>query len=142
MYLMIGTLFEYDEGNKKNEKEMFTFRGYVTITRESNSDVFVKRIFTWIENKYEDLDNEIEGSRFSFKFVSKLNNSFKKLNEHKASSYIKSPNWLRYKNAIINTKNVDDRCFQYAFALTQHYKKLKNHSGRVSNIKPFLDLYN
>ena len=39
------TFFEYDEGNKQNGKEMFTFRGYVTITRESNSDVFVKRIF-------------------------------------------------------------------------------------------------
>ena len=29
----------------------------------------------------------------------------------------------------------------HAFALTQHYKKMKNYSGCMSNIKPFLDLY-
>ena len=29
----------------KNEKEMFTFSDYVTIARESDFDVFVKRIF-------------------------------------------------------------------------------------------------
>ena len=30
-------------------------------------------------------------------------------------------------------------CF---LALTQHYKEMKNHPDRVSNMKSFLDLYN
>lgn len=49
---------------------------------------------------------------------------------------------MRYKNSVINPKNLDNRCFQDAFALTQHYKEIKNHSKRVSNIKPFVDIYN
>ena len=34
--------------------------------------------------------------------------------------------------------DVDDRCFQYAFTLTQNYKEIKNHPLEVSNIKPFI----
>lgn len=34
---------------------------------------------------------------------------------------------MNYKNATINPKNIDDRCFQYAFALAQHHKEIKIH---------------
>ena len=43
-HLTIGTFFEYDESDIKVEKEMFIYNGYVKITREFDSDVFVKRI--------------------------------------------------------------------------------------------------
>ena len=56
--------------------------------------------------------------------------------------YIKSPDWLGYENTTINPKYLNDRCFQYAFALTQHYKEIKNQPEGVSNIQPFVDLYN
>ena len=78
----------------------------------------------------------MEGSRFSCKFVSNLSIKCEKENKKKKSD------WLRYKNSVINPKNLDNRCFQYAFALTQHYKEIKNHSKRVSNLKPFVDIYN
>ena len=39
------------------------------------------------------------------------------------------------KNASINPKNIDDRCFQRAFALTKHHKEINNHPERVSNLK-------
>ena len=57
------------------------------------------------------------------------------------SSYIKSLGWLRYKNTTINPKNIDDRSF-VGFAFTQSYKEIKSHTERVSDIKPFFDLYN
>ena len=47
------------------------------------------------------------------------------------STYIKSPDWLTCQNATINPKNVDDRCFQYTFTLTQDYKKIKNSSEAI-----------
>ena len=46
------------------------------------------------------------------------------------SSYNKSLDLLTFENTTINLKNIDHRCFQYAFMLTQHYKKI---SYRVSN---------
>ena len=55
---------------------------------------------------------------------------------------MKSPDWLRYKNAMINQKKVDDSYFQYVFALTQRYEEIKNNGKLVSNIKTFIDVYN
>ena len=49
---------------------------------------------------------------------------------------------LRYKNATTSPKDVGGRGFQYAFLLTQHYKEIKNHPERLSNIKIYFDLYN
>lgn len=63
----------------------------------------------------------MEGDGFSFKFVSSLSISCDKVNAPKISLYTKSANWLKYKNTTINPKNVDDRFFQYAVALTQRY---------------------
>ena len=69
----------------------------------------------------------MEGGQFSFKFVSKLDIRSEKVNVLKGSSFIKSPDWLRYINATINPKDIDDRCFQYAFArLHSIIKKTKN----------------
>ena len=88
-----------------------------------------------IKNKYGDLENEMEESRFNLKFVSKLKNMCKKVNECKGSTYIQTIIGLRYKNITINPKTVDDRCFYYALALTQHYKEIKKYHKQVSNIK-------
>ena len=49
---------------------------------------------------------------------------------------------MRYRNATVNPKNIDARCFQNALTLTQHHKEIKNHSEGVPNIEPFFDLYN
>ena len=69
----------------------------------------------------------MEGGGLSFKFPSSLSIRCDKVDEPKGSSCIKTPNLLRYKNAKINQKNIDDRCLQYAFAFIQHYKKNQNH---------------
>ena len=42
---------------------------------------------------------------------------------------------MRNKNATINPKYLDDRCFQDTFALIQHHKKIENHTEWVLNIK-------
>lgn len=60
----------------------------------------------------------MKGSGFSFKFGSSLSIWCEKVNVPECLSY-KSPNWLRYKNAAISAKNIDDWCFQYASTLTQ-----------------------
>ena len=53
----------------------------------------------------------MEGGGFNFKFVIKLETRGKEVNERKVSAYIKPPDWLRNKNATINPKNIDNRCF-------------------------------
>ena len=105
---------------------------------ETDCNVFVDDIIKSFMKEYK----QIAGSGFSFKFVSSLNIKQDKVNEPKNSSYINLSNWLRYKYATITSKNLEDRCFQYVFSLTQCHKEIKNHPEQVSKNKPFLNLYN
>ena len=89
--------------------------------------------------KNDEIDDQLEGSRFNIKILSSLSSRCEKLNVPRGSSFIGSPNWSRYKNGKINPENIDDRCFQYTLALTQHYEEMKSYHGRVGNIKLFIN---
>ena len=52
----------------------------------------------------------------------------------RGNSYIKSPEWVANKKAIINPKNVDDRCFEYSIVVALHHKEIKNHPERIQGI--------
>ena len=54
---------------------------------------------------------------------------------------IYSPEWLKNKKATKNSKNNDDKCFQYALTVALSYKQIKKHPKRTSKIKPFIDQY-
>ena len=38
-----------------------------------------------------------------------------------------------------NSKNKDDKCFQYAVTVAINYGEIESHPERVSNIKPFIN---
>ena len=46
------------------------------------------------------------------------------------------------KKTIINPKNKDDKCFQYALTVALNYEQIKHHPEKISKIKPFIDKYN
>ena len=69
-----------------------------------------------------------------------MNYKCNKVNFRRGGSYIDSPDWI--KKATINPKNTDDKCFQYAAAVTLNYEEIKWNPERVSNIKPFIHKYN
>ena len=46
------------------------------------------------------------------------------------------------KNPTINPKSNDDKCFPYDLTVALNYETIKNHPGRISEIKPFIDQYN
>ena len=102
------------------------------IKLETDTDKLINKIF-----RHVDLVNKMEGSRFSFDFTSKVTIKQVKVIAAEHSSYRKSLDWLRYKNAAINPK-----CFQYGFFLfPQPNNEIKNHPEKVSNIKLFIDMY-
>ena len=81
--------------------------------------------------EYNSIDKQMEGSRFSFKFVGCLSISCYKLIEPNGSSYIGSPKRLKYKIFTINPKNVDDKMFSLflcALATWKHHKETRNFS--------------
>ena len=84
----------------------------------------------------------MRGSEFVFDSVSSLYYKLHKINLNSGRSYIDSPKQLKNKKTIINLKNNNEKCFQYAVAVALNHKQIKSHPERKSNIKPFIDQYN
>ena len=66
-----------------------------------------------------------------------------KINPNRGGSYIDSPDWIKNKKATINPINKNDnKCFQYAITVALNHEEIGKHSGKITNIKPFLNKYN
>ena len=93
----------------------------------SNADEFIDETHEAIIKRYDEVENGMEGSRFSSNFIHTLYIACK-TDAPQGASLTTSPNWLGYKNTLIKQKNNADRCFQYALALTQYYEEIENNS--------------
>ena len=56
--------------------------------------------------------------------------------------YIDSTEWIIKKKAMINPKSTDEKCFQYAATVALNYGEIKWYLGRVSIIKPLINICN
>ena len=84
----------------------------------------------------------LANSRFVFDEVLFLNVNFHKLNLTQ-SSYILLQSWIASKKVVINPKNEnDEECFKWAVTTALHYKEIKSHPERMSNIVEYTNNYN
>ena len=122
---------------------MYTRSDNVEIMFGDDNDDIIEQLFESLLQKYEEnLQNKMKGSDFEFDGVNFLNYDFNKTSINRGKSYIDSPKWLKDKKSIINPKNNDNECFQYAVTLALNLDKIKNDPQRVSKIKPFIEKYN
>ena len=71
------------------------------------------------------------GSNFVFEIVDLLPYHIHKASLKRGNLYIKFPEWVASKKAIINPKTVDNRCFEYFIVVALHHKEIKNHPERI-----------
>ena len=74
-----------------------------------------------------------------FDGVGALYYDLNKVSIRRGRSYIDSPEWLKNKNATINPKNNDDKCFQYALTVALNHEQIKSQPERISKIKLFIN---
>ena len=105
---------------------------------ETNSIIkrLLKSFLTNYQNEEKILRN---GSNFVFESVNLSSYHIHNTTLERGKSYIKSPEWILNKRATINSKNKDDKCFQYSITVALNHQNIKNHPERISNIKPFID---
>ena len=121
---------------------MYTRSDNVEIMFGDGNDDIIEQLFESLLQKYEEnLQNKTKGSDFEFDSVSFLYYDFNKTSINRGGSYIDSPKWLKDKKSIINPKNNDNKCFQYAVTLALNLYNIKKNSQRVSKIKPFIEKY-
>ena len=122
---------------------MYTRSDNIEIMFGDDNDDIIEQLFKSLLKKYEEnLQNKMRGSEFEFDDVNFLCYHFNKTSINRGGSYIDSPKWLKDKKSTINSKNNDDKCFQYALTLALNLDKIKKDPQRVSKIKPFIEKYN
>ena len=99
----------------------------------SDTDEIIKELFKSLLQRYqENLQEKMKGSDFAFDRVNYLYYNLNKISISKGGSYIDSPKWLKDKKSIINPKNNDYKCFQYAVTLALNLDKINKNSQRIS----------
>ena len=66
--------------------------------------------------------------------------NFHKVNFRRGCSCIDSPDWIKKKKETVNSKNTDEKCFQYPATVALNYGKINWNPEKLSNIKPFVNI--
>ena len=124
-------------------RNMYTKSNNIEIMVGSETDEIIQELFKSPLQRYQEgLKESMKGSEIIFDSVNLLHYHLQKTSLKRiGSSYINSPESLKNKKATKNPKNNDGNCFQYALTAALNYLNIKNHSERVSNLKPFIDQY-
>ena len=70
-----------------------------------------------LQNYQKDLEGSVRKSGFVRDSIGLLYYHLQKIGLQRGGSYIDSPEWFKNRKAIINPKNNDDHCFQYALTV-------------------------
>ena len=107
----------------------------------SEIEEVAEKLFMSILQKYQDnLQNKMKGSDFIFNGINYLYYDLNIIIISKGGSYIESPKWLKDKKCVVNQKNNDNKCFQYAATLALNFN-IDRNPQRISKIKPFINNY-
>ena len=124
-------------------RTMHSKRNNVEIMMSSETDEIIEDLFeSFLQKCQKGLEESLRGGEFAYDSFDALYYNLDKVSLSKGGSYIDSPHWLKNKKATINTKNKDDKCFQYALIVALNYEQIKYYPERISKIKPFIDKYN
>ena len=119
---------------------MYSTSDSVKCTPYNDANEVFNELFESLCSKYlNTLETSMRGSDFIFHSVQLIYYKCHKVNFKRDCSYIGSPDWIKNKNATINPKNADDKCFQYAAAVALNYEEIEWNPERVSNIKQFVN---
>ena len=84
----------------------------------NEKDEIIEKLFEpLLQNYQKDLEGSVRKSEFVRDSIGLLYYHLQKIGLKRGGSYIDSPEWLKNRKAIINPKNNDDHCFQYALTV-------------------------
>ena len=111
---------------------MYTKSNNVEIMVGSETEEIIEKHFESHLQLYQKfLEESMRGSEFVYDSVDGLYYNLNKISLNRGGSYIDSPKWLKNKNATINPKSSDDKCFQYALTVALNYEQIKKDPQRI-----------
>ena len=106
----------------------------------SNIDRLIKRMSAHIKTQVE--NPRMPESGFTLDQIMHLHINFYKLALTRGSSYIKLPEWIAKKKAVINPKNNNEQCFKWAVIAALHHEEIAKDPQCISKLQHFQEQYN
>ena len=119
-------------------RTIYAWSGNISIMRGSDTDDNIKEIFKSFLHNYQEQLKIINGSEFVFESVQLRDFKLHRVRLKRGGSYIKSPEWLENKKAIINPKNKNDNeCLWWSTICALNYNEImkREFENIVKNIK-------
>ncbi|CAH3196323.1 unnamed protein product, partial [Porites evermanni] len=116
-----------------NEGKACFRSGILMNLKSTDVDKLIDKCFKKI---IKDLEVYVKnGSGWYFKYVDQLEINIVEFNPSKGSSYIKLPEWILNKRAIVNIQNRDDKCFLWC--VLRHLYPKESHDERITDLKKY-----
>ena len=113
-------------------RTVFVWSDYEEIRLGNETDDIIKRLInSFLNNSQKEELILRNGRNFVFESFGLLSYHIHETSLKRGNSWIKSPEWIANKKAIINQKNKDDRCFEYSIVIALHHNEIKNHPERI-----------
>ena len=113
----------------------------IKLTSYNDANEFVDKLFESLRSRFQgNLETLMRKCDFSFHLFQMMYYKCYEVN-FRVGSYIDFPDWIKNKKPTINSKNKDDKCFQYALTVALNYEEIKSHLERLSNIKLSINKY-
>ena len=121
-------------GNFEKLHTMYSKSDNIEVMMGNEKEKIIEEFFD-TKNRYQKhLKESMRGSEFVFYCVDSLYYKLHKIPLIRGGSYIDPPQWLKNKQATINPRNNDDKCFQYPIPVALNHEQIKSHPERMSNI--------
>ena len=118
---------------------MYTKSDNIEIRIGDEINDVIKELFKSLLKRYqENLQEKMKGSEFGLDGVNLFYYDFNKISLNRGGSYIEPAKWIKGKRSIINPKNNDYKCFQYAITVALNHDRINRDPLRISKIKPFV----
>ena len=119
---------------KDNEYADKAFNSRMTpVYMLSEMDTIVQEM---VSHMAQQVDNpRLRDSKFTFDRILYMDINIHRLNLTRGASYIKLPDWLSKKKAIINQKNLDNKCFKWAVIAGLRWEEIGANPERISKLR-------
>ena len=132
----INLVSSKDDNNEKCE--MHEKHENIKIMMNYEADEVIEELFQSLKKRYQSYKN-----KQNVDYVHYLYYKCHKINPNSNGSYRDSPDWIKNKNATINSINQkDNKCFQCAITVTLNPGEIKKDLQGITKIKLFINKYN
>ena len=106
----------------------------VEIIAYNEANKIIEKLFESLLFSYQiGLETSMRDSNPIFNCVNLMHSKCYKRNFKRGGSYTAIPDWIKKKNARINPKNDDGKCFQYAVAIALNHEEIKKTRKEQQN---------